>query len=162
MQAAVSGQRPETAVCELQPLVNYIAAMSEANQTPTTGQCLCGQVSFLVDGDRENILHCHCVNCRRLTGNFIAASRVKTSDVVFASDTTLRWYELGYAKYGFCSGCGSTLFFVPEDDPEQTSITAGTFDDVSDLELGGVWFTADAQAHNTPLPSGVPHFEGNG
>ena len=28
--------------------------------------------------------------------------------------------------------------------------------------VGGVWFTTDAQAHNTPLPDGVPHFEGNG
>ena len=130
--------------------------------TNITGRCLCGAVAYTVRGDVADVLHCHCENCRRLTGNFIAASRCATADIEIDDDSTLRWYDLGYAKYGFCSECGSTLFFRPADHPETTSITAGTLDDVSELELGGVWFTTDAQAHNTPLPDGVPHFEGNG
>ena len=128
---------------------------------PRTGSCLCGSVSFRVDGPLGDVLHCHCENCRRLTGNFIAATRAMTDDIVFENQASLAWHDLGFAKYGFCGACGSTLFFVPADRTDQTSITAGTLDDVSDLDLGSVWFAGEAQAHNV-LPPDVPHYAGNG
>ena len=68
--------------------------------------------------------------------------------------------DLGYAKYGFCQGCGSTLFFRATDSPESTSVMIGTLDDTSATELHGVWFAGDAQPHNT-LDDSVPHFTGN-
>ena len=132
-----------------------------SNEATHTGKCLCGGVTFSVDGEVADVLHCHCENCRRLTGNFIAAARARGDEVRIEDESTLRWYDIEYAKYGFCSTCGSTLFFVPADRPEQTSITAGTLDDVSELALGSVWFASDAQHHNH-LPPGVPHLDGNG
>jgi len=73
----------------------------------------------------------------------------------------LRWYDLGYARYGFCDNCGSTLFFRAAESPDITSVMVGTLDDGSGLAVREVWFANEAQPHNT-LPGNVPHFEGNG
>lgn len=107
------------------------------------------------------VLACHCENCRRLTGNFTGAVRTSTSALGFSSDGTLGWYDLDYAKYGFCRGCGSTLFFVPGDRPHETSVMVGVLDDSSRLVVKEVWFADERQPQNPLLPD-IPHFEGNG
>ena len=127
--------------------------------TTRTGRCLCGAVSYSGEA-ATGVLHCHCTNCRRLTGNFIAAVRTATEDLVIDDeDSQLRWHELDYARYGFCQRCGATLFFQPAD-RVHTSMTAGTMDDTVGLELESVWFVHERQDHN-PLPEGVPHHRGN-
>lgn len=126
-----------------------------------TGHCLCEAINFSAGPPLSGVLHCHCENCRRLTGNFIAAVRVETRSIDIGDDSTLRWHELGYAKYGFCSACGATLFFVATDRPEVSSVTAGMLDDVSNLELESVWFADEAQSHNK-LSDNVPHHRANG
>ena len=124
-----------------------------------SGHCLCGEVSY-TGTPTSGVLHCHCENCRRLTGNHIAAVRTKTTDLTIVDATgQLRWHELGYARYGFCRSCGSTLFFQP-DDQLHTSMTTGTMDNVEGLELESVWFAHERQPHS-PVPEGVPHYDGN-
>ena len=129
---------------------------------PRSGSCLCGRVTYRAQGPFGAVLQCHCVNCRRLSGNFVAATRVATSDLDISDpDGAFAWHELGYAKYGFCSGCGSTLFYRAADRLDFTAVMMGSLDDPSGFELGSVWFSEEAQAHNT-LPIGVPHHIGNG
>lgn len=107
------------------------------------------------------VLHCHCENCRRLSGNFVAAVRSETAALTIrAVGDALAWYDLDYAQYGFCRRCGSTLYYRAAEDPETTSVMVGTLDDASELALGAVWFTAEAQGHNV-LPGDVPHHPGN-
>ncbi len=126
-----------------------------------TGRCLCGAVSYDVDGPLRDILHCHCENCRRISGNFVASSGAATEDLTVHGDAALRWHDLGYAKYGFCGDCGSSLFWVGAEHAHRTSIQAGTLNDASSLELVGVWFASEAQTRAV-VPDDVPHFEGNG
>lgn len=126
------------------------------------GGCLCGAVSYRVDGQLRDILQCHCENCRRVTGNFCAATGCATSELtVVDPEDRLRWYDLGYARYGFCSVCGSTMFWVGAEHEERTSIEAGTLDDTSNLQLKAIWFADEAHHFNT-LDSSVPHFGANG
>ncbi len=126
------------------------------------GGCLCGRVRYQAAGTTRGVLQCHCENCRRLTGNFVAALRTSTDDLVITDPTGhFGWYELGYASYGFCRGCGSTLFFRSTENPERTSVMVGTFDNSSGLEVDAVWFADEAQPHNE-LPTGVPHHAANG
>ena len=129
--------------------------------TSRTGGCLCQSVTYRLPEEVAPVLHCHCENCRRLTGNFIAAIRVQNVDLDVSEGGQLRWHELGYAKYGFCSGCGSTMFYVAADDPGRTSVTVGTLDDSRDLVLGAVWFADEMQPHNV-APDGVIRHAGNG
>jgi len=126
------------------------------------GSCLCGAISFGVEGELRSILHCHCVNCRKSSGNFVASSGCATKALTIHDRTDqLRWYDVGYCRYGFCATCGSRLFWQGADHMEHTSIQAGVLDDVSELPLDGVWFADDAQPHNELDPA-VPHFVGNG
>lgn len=127
-----------------------------------TGGCLCGAVRYETHFSTGAVLQCHCENCRRLTGNFVAAVRSDSSNLELTDpDGSLGWHELGYARYGFCRGCGSTLFFVPAEAPSQTSVMVGTLDDAEGLRVEAVWFADEAQPHNV-LPDGVTLHPGNG
>ncbi len=126
------------------------------------GACLCAAVTYRVDGTLRDIVHCHCENCRRVTGNFCAATSCRTAELVISDhDDHLRWYDLGYARYGFCGVCGSTLFWVGAEHEERTSIEAGTLDDASALKLEAIWFADEAHGYNS-LDASVPHFGRNG
>ena len=133
--------------------------MAEAD-APRTGGCLCGAVRYRT-GPVESIMQCHCENCRRLSGNFVAGCRTPTEDLdISDAEERFRWHDLGYARYGFCSGCGSTLFYRSSERPEATAVMVGTLDDATGLQLASVWYANEAQPHNT-LPDGVPSFAGN-
>lgn len=108
------------------------------------GGCACGAIRYRVDGPLRNVANCHCERCRRITGHFMAASACAQGDLAIDSEETLRWYrpvdEPGVA-YGFCSVCGSSLFWRAETTPGSISICAGTLDPptgiVTDLALFG-------------------------
>lgn len=125
-----------------------------------TGQCLCGGVKYSARSV-EQVLQCHCENCRRVSGNFVAGCPADTTSIEIDDDGLLNWWDLGYAKYGFCRRCGSSLFYRAADREHVTSIMVGTLDDSTGLTLQEVWFADEAQSHNT-LPDGVPHHERNG
>lgn len=78
------------------------------------GCCLCGAVSFQIDIPVKWCSHCHCSLCRRAHGaGFVTWFGVNFSDFrLFQGETSLRWYESSPgAQRGFCSVCGSTMFF---------------------------------------------------
>lgn len=79
-----------------------------------TGQCFCGAVRFTLEWPSKWVAHCHCSMCRRAHGAaFVTwvgmdATRVRIEDGAGA----LRWFSSSPgAERGFCSRCGSTLFF---------------------------------------------------
>ena len=79
-----------------------------------SGSCLCGAVRFDAELPSKWVAHCHCSLCRRAHGAaFVTwvgmdASRVALDD----ADQVLRWYaSTPGAERGFCSRCGSMLFF---------------------------------------------------
>ncbi len=127
-----------------------------------TGGCLCGAVTYRLTEPLADVLHCHCENCRRTTGNFVAAARVASAAIeVSDAEDSLTWYHLPYARYGFCRHCGATLFWVSAETEETTSVMVGPLDSADGLRLGGVWYAHEAQAHHV-LPDHVPHHHGNG
>lgn len=126
-----------------------------------SGGCLCGAITYSVDGPLRDVLHCHCVNCRKVSGNFVASSGSATEDLLIEDiGDVLRWYDLGYARYGFCSTCGSSLFWRGAEHTDRTSIQAGSLHDASTISLIGVWFAEEAQPHLI-VDESVPHFAGN-
>lgn len=125
----------------------------------STGQCLCGSITYDVEGELRSVLHCHCENCRRATGNFVAATGCDTARLTVRGDQALRWFDLGYARYGFCRECGSHLFWVGSEHEDYTSIQTGSLNDASGLELGAIWFAGEAQAHHV-LDLTVPRHQG--
>ena len=109
----------------------------------TKGSCNCGGVRWEAQGELPPIVACHCGQCRKQTGLYYAATNVADECLALTSDNTLKWYQSSpKAKRGFCSECGSALFWKHEDDAF-TSILAGSIDGASGLEISEHIYTAD-------------------
>ena len=109
-----------------------------------TGSCLCGAVAFEIHGALDDVIACHCSQCRKMTGNYWASTHSADKDLQFTRQDGLKWYAASdFAKRGFCKECGSSLFWK-KNDSDVTSICAGTIDGKTGLKLGGHIYTADA------------------
>ncbi len=97
------------------------------------GGCLCGAVRYQVTGPLRPVVYCHCTQCRRNTGHFMAATAARHRDFRLTSAAQLRWYESSAsARRGFCGQCGSTLFWQAGG-RDAISIAAGTLDGATNL-----------------------------
>lgn len=77
------------------------------------GSCLCGKVTFEVEGDFENFFLCHCERCRKDTGSAHAANLFSTSAKLkwISGENLVKTYNhnsIGHIK-SFCPECGSAL-----------------------------------------------------
>jgi hypothetical protein len=106
---------------------------------PLRGSCLCGAVTYELRGPLRPMIVCHCIQCRKMSGHFTAATQSLASDVEITGEA-LKWYRSSdIAERGFCGTCGSTLFWRRFDNP-RISIYAGTLDGTTGLQ-------ASAQIH---------------
>ena len=104
------------------------------------GSCLCGGVSYELHGPLRDVLACHCVQCRKTSGHYWAATNVSRDKLVLTKRDTLRWYASSEsAERGFCSQCGASLFYHVHDS-EGISVAAGTIDGATDCTTAEHWF----------------------
>lgn len=86
----------------------------------------------------------------------MAATAAKVDDVEISGDT-LKWYDAtDQVQYGFCSNCGSTLFWRTERKPDLISIAAGTLTPPTGLETVAAIYTdyaGDYHAFDETIPS---------
>lgn len=109
-----------------------------------TGGCLCGGVRFEVHGPLRDVMICHCSQCRRTSGHVAAFSSAAREDLVFTSDTTLKWYRSSeQARRGFCEDCGASLFWEPAGEA-RIGVAAGALDLPTGLKTVRHVFVADA------------------
>ncbi len=98
-----------------------------------TGGCLCGGVRYRISGPLRPIIYCHCGQCRRTSGHFVAATAAAEDALEIVADESLAWFASSErAQRGFCRHCGSSLFWRPEDG-SHISIMAGTLDNSDGL-----------------------------
>ena len=97
-------------------------------QLRARGGCLCGGVRYEVHGPLREVIACHCEQCARTSGNFVAASNCASADLTLTANETLRWFRSSNeAERGFCGQCGGNLFWRPLPG-DYVSIMAGTLD----------------------------------
>jgi hypothetical protein len=107
----------------------------EKERPRATGSCLCGSVRYQVRGSLRDVLICHCQFCQRMNTHVGAYSACAVSDLEFVSSRTLRWYRSSpKARRGFCSKCGSALFWEPTP-PTHISISAGSLNQPTGLQI---------------------------
>lgn len=109
------------------------------------GSCLCGNVTFEVEGDFEHFYLCHCEKCRKDTGSAHAAN-------LFSSKAKLNWLSgknhvrtynhknEGHIK-SFCEICGSALPNI-QMDGNLLVVPAGSLDSNVDIKADGHIFYA--------------------
>jgi hypothetical protein len=131
--------------------------MTVSSAPPRAGGCLCGGVRYEVRGTLRPVIMCHCTQCRRVTGHFMAATAARLADFHLTAREPLRWYQSSpQAQRGFCANCGSTLFWK-DAGRDYVSITAGTLDDSSGLSVAGHIFVDDKGAYYE-IDDGAPQF----
>lgn len=93
-----------------------------------TGQCMCGDITYEINGEIGTILNCHCLKCRRWHG-----SAYRTRTVVKTENFKWLRGEHLLSKYPsskevlktFCSKCGSALISILLNDPEHIGLPMG-------------------------------------
>ena len=126
------------------------------------GSCLCGAVSFAVEGDIQHPPEaCHCSQCRKQTGHFLAARNVLVSALTVEGEDKVGWYQSSkQVRRGFCQNCGSTLFWHPQmPDYDYIAIAMGAFDTPTGTHLAKHTFVGD-KGDYYDIADDVPQSEG--
>ena len=122
------------------------------------GSCLCGAVTFEVSCALPPPDACHCSQCRKHSGHYFASTDVPRSAVTIHGAEKVSWYRSSEkARRGFCSTCGSSLFWDPLQ-KDWIGIAMGAFDEPTDARLRVHIFVAD-KGDYYDIADGVPQNE---
>lgn len=129
------------------------------------GSCLCGEVTYEIEGEFEGFYLCHCLRCRKDTGSAHAAN-------LFSSTAKLSWLSgqekaktFNYRSEGhiksFCVNCGSALPNI-QMDGNLLVVPAGSIDsDINIKPQGHIFFASkanwDADFENVPKFEELPN-----
>jgi hypothetical protein len=98
--------------------------------------CSCGQLRVAVTGEPVRVSVCHCLACQRRTGSaFGYQARFRSADVTISGRAT-QWGRVAddgetSCTFHFCPECGTTVYYVGDQDPEFVAVAAGAFADPS-------------------------------
>jgi hypothetical protein len=123
------------------------------------GSCLCGAVRFELVPPIRDVVVCHCRQCAKWTGYAVAATAVAPENFrLLDGAAELRWYAASdHAERGFCSRCGSSLFWRPADG-SRISVLAGTLEPPTGLVISAHIFLA-SKSDYYEVADGARRFE---
>lgn len=88
----------------------------------------------------------------------MAAAAATFSGTQLLRSESLRWYEAAPGvSYGFCSVCGSSLFWKADAHPDHLSICAGTLDGPTGLTTTHAWYVSEAGDYHERQPGLVEY-----
>ena len=77
-----------------------------------SGGCQCGRVRYQTERKPENAHLCHCRMCQKAVGNYFATlGSVPLSAFSLTRGEPDWFYSSDAVRRGFCSACGTPLFF---------------------------------------------------
>lgn len=124
-----------------------------------SGGCLCGAVRYEVTGPLRGIVACHCSQCRRTSGHFVAATSAPAAALRLVRADGLAWYRSSEAaERGFCAKCGGNLFWRAIGSAD-ISIMAGMLDTPTGLAMTEHIYVADKSDYYT-IDDGLPQQPG--
>tara|TARA_B110000211_G_scaffold177772_1_gene200966 strand:+ start:519 stop:926 length:408 start_codon:yes stop_codon:yes gene_type:complete len=101
--------------------------------TKITGNCLCGDISYEISQTVGDIVHCHCIKCRKAHGAaFSSVAKIEDQNFLLRDESQyLKSYESSEGKYRhFCSNCGSQIY-AKRDNTDFIILRLGTLNDES-------------------------------
>ena len=127
------------------------------------GHCLCGAISFEIDGPLSPPSLCHCSQCRRLHGAPGAYTSAPRSAYRISGEENLNWTATSSrAEQGFCRVCGSKLFWreIAGKDLSTSTLdaTMGSLEAPTGLKLSRHIFTRSQGDYYEIGHDGVPRF----
>lgn len=131
------------------------------DRTERSGSCHCGAVRYRITGPMRQVVGCHCGQCRKQTGFYMAATGVRMKYFEMVEERGLKWYRASdEARRGFCGECGSTLFWQA-DGADRIAIAAGSLDGDTGLETAAHIYVAD-KADFYRLEDDLPQYDQSG
>lgn len=99
--------------------------------TRKSGRCMCGAIEYEFDADRTDVTACHCSQCRQWSGHLWASVNAAYDTLKLTKgEERLRWYRSSdHARRGFCTNCGSALFWHADkldDYKRRVAVASGT------------------------------------
>ena len=123
-----------------------------------SGKCLCGAVSFEIEGPLSAPGLCHCGQCRRLHGAPGAYTNAPVSAYRIRGEENLSWYPTSKrAEQGFCRVCGSKLFWR-EVGAKDLDVAMGSLDAPTGLTLARHIWTRSQGDYYEIGNDGVPRY----
>lgn len=100
--------------------------------TNISGSCLCGAVNYQVSQNVGDIIHCHCIKCRKAHGAaFSSVAKVDNKNFSVSGEEKLNSYQSSPGKTRcFCSNCGSQIY-AKRDNTDFIILRLGTLNDDS-------------------------------
>jgi hypothetical protein len=117
------------------------------------GKCLCGSVEYRAKAI-EDIIACHCSECRRVQGSAFAVNgNVKNDnfELVSGEDNLTEFKETDNKSRFFCKSCGAPIFAKLKNNTEYTRIRLGLIEGDIQEKIGKHIFT-DSKANWDTLP----------
>ena len=108
--------------------------------------CLCGAVKLKVEKINPKFSVCHCETCRVWGGGPFFAVKCGT-EVSFEGSEHIKTYETSaWASRGFCSNCGTHLFYKLKQNGNY-NMPLGLFPDLIGPEMHVQYFSDQRPAH---------------
>ena len=123
------------------------------------GSCLCGNVRVEIEEPLEHAPEaCHCTQCRKQSGHFLVAVNVRRTALRILGAEFVKWFQSSEkVKRGFCSVCGSTLFWDPIF-KDWIGIAMGAFEGPTATHLAKHIFVAE-KGDYYEISDGLPQYE---
>jgi len=122
------------------------------------GSCLCGAVVYQVRRFYPEIANCHCGMCRKFHGaDFATYGKVQVEDLQWLAGKELLkvFVSSGIAERGFCSQCGSSLYYKLAGQDQQCSLALGSLDGEPDRAVDNSIF-CDSRPQWSRDNKGIP------
>ena len=123
--------------------------MATTSRGDTSGACMCGAIQFSFTGEHRFVAECVCRSCRVAHGASAVAWLGVNNDQ-FRIDTghnNLKWYQSSAAsERGFCSECGTRLFFRSTRWAGETHMTLANLHDPDQFKSRGISFAEETPA----------------
>ena len=129
------------------------------NSLEVSGGCYCGAVRFRAKDVSPEVTECHCSQCRMQSGHRYASTGGKTSDLEIEGADKITWFRASpEGERGFCSVCGSTLFWKSFEE-DFCGILAAAVDEPNDLQVTKHIFV-ESKGGYYEIADDLPQFEG--
>tara|TARA_R110002124_G_scaffold53433_4_gene153287 strand:+ start:359 stop:745 length:387 start_codon:yes stop_codon:yes gene_type:complete len=120
--------------------------------------CLCGANRFALEGAGQGIIACHCSQCRKTSGHYAASLDV--AGIRWQARAAVGEYaSAGGGTRGFCTSCGSSLYFRAPDGA--ISVEAGAIDGPTGRKLSAHIYCANTGDYYR-IPANETQFSGAG
>jgi hypothetical protein len=88
---------------------------------------------------------CHCTQCRKQSGHFLAAVNVRRTSLAIHGEDKLTWFQSSEkVRRAFCRVCGSTLLWSPTmEGYEFVAVAMGVLEGPTGLRLAKHTFVRD-------------------